>query len=174
MAGEWYVNSATVTTTNAVWYTTTTTCAATATVWASGNAYWVDATPYWNVGGYDYDTPLCVEEPAAAVARGDARARALELLREMLSDAERAEMETERVLTVESKSSKRRYRIRTDAERHGNIEEIDAQGRVVATLCCAPRGSIPVEDALLGQKLALEHDEDAFRKAANITPRRAA
>lgn len=104
----------------------------------------------------------------------DAETRAKALLEESLSEKQREEMEKERYFTVESKDSKRRYRVRTDKGRHGNIEELDEQGRAVATLCCAPQGAIPLGDALLGQKLALEADEEMFRKAANRTALRVA
>ena len=113
-------------------------------------------------------------EAERAAERLKAKERAERLLEEMLSEAQRAEMEAYRYFTVESRTSKRRYRVKTNMGRHGNIEELDAKGRVVATLCCAPKGSIPDADALLGQKLALEADEDEFRKAANFTQRRAA
>lgn len=106
--------------------------------------------------------------------RAQAEEAAAKLLAETLSASQRVEMAKERYFTVESQHSKRRYRVRTNQGRHGNIEELDAKGRVVATLCCAPSGLIPVADALLGQKLALEGDEEEFLKYANRTPRRVA
>lgn len=102
-------------------------------------------------------------------ARKEAEARADALLRETLSEEQRKEIAAHRYFTVESKTSKRRYRVRTDAGRHGNIDELDAQGRVVARLCCAPVGNIPDADALLGQALNLRYNEDEFRATANHT-----
>lgn len=113
-------------------------------------------------------------EAERARAEAEAKARAEALLEENLTDAERAELKRERYLTVESRTSKRRYRIHAGQGCHGNIVEVDNDGRAVASLCCAPRGSIPEGDYLLAQKLHLEHNEEEFRRVANITPRRTA
>lgn len=104
----------------------------------------------------------------------EARKTADELLRANLTPSQLREMDESKVFTVISKTSRRRYRIRTDKERHGNIEELDAQNRAVASYCGAPGGNIPIGDALLGQKLMLECAEDEFLRFANKTPLRRA
>lgn len=115
---------------------------------------------------------------AEARARADeerrqvAKVRARALFEDALSPDQRRELADCRYITVESATSKRRYRIRCDTERHGNIIELDPAGVEVARLCVAPDGYLPLEDALLGQLLFLQHDEDALRRAANITPLR--
>jgi hypothetical protein len=109
------------------------------------------------------------EQRIVAEARKEAEARAEKLLQETLSEEQRKEIERHRYFTVESLSTRRRYRVRTDKGRHGNIEEVDESGRVLNKLCCAPHGNIPHADALVGQALNLRLNEDEFRRAANIT-----
>lgn len=112
----------------------------------------------WGVG--------TTQEPDVAP---EAEKRAEELLDAALTKRQRRQLRTHRYFTVESKTSKRRYRIHAGKGRHGNIEEVDEAGRSVRQLCCAPTGKIPEADALLGQKLYLEHAEEEFRRTANIT-----
>lgn len=150
-----------------------------------------DVWRHWNTGtaasatiAIYPDRELTPEEAAAAAERdarlhaeaqermrvlAEAKARAQALLEEGLDEDQRAELQRERHFTVESRTSKRRYRIKVGSGRHGNIEEVDEQGTPVRRLCCAPVGNIPEPDAILGQKLFLEHDEEAFRRSANIT-----
>lgn len=103
----------------------------------------------------------------------EAKTRAEALLEETLSEDQRDELKRERYFTVESKTSKRRYRVRAGMGCHGNIEEVDEQGRALSNICCAPRGSMPEADALVGQKLWLEYDDEAFLRVANVEIRRA-
>lgn len=97
-----------------------------------------------------------------------ARTTAQALLEAHLTPAQRLELSTHRYFTVEGQGSKRRYRVWAGKGKHGNIEELDAKGVKVASLCCAPQAEMPEADALLSQKLFLELDEEAFRKTANI------
>lgn len=153
MAGEWYY-----------WNDTATSYTAddcNSTTWTTWTITAADCTTNdaWNMWT-SYSDPS--HDPKV-------QERANALLNEVLTEAQRKEMAKHRYFTVESRTSKRRYRVHVDQERHGNIEELDGRGRVVAKLCCAPRGLIPIADALIGQKLSLEAAEDDFRRAANRT-----
>lgn len=60
------------------------------------------------------------------------------------------------------------YRIR---EGHsGNVDALDAAGRVVSRFCAYPLGRVPVYDVMLAQKLWLETDENMFLKKAAPCP----
>jgi hypothetical protein len=85
--------------------------------------------------------------------------RALALLREWLSPAQRAGLETRGYFEVIGSRSGKRYRIRHN--RVVNIDELDERGCRVTTWCFAPEGSLPMGDIMLAQKIALENDEDA-------------
>lgn len=123
---------------------------------------------------YTPEQMASAEEHARAdqAKRAAAKVAARALFEGALSPDQRRELADHRYITVESATSKRRYRIRCDQDRHGNIIELDPAGIEVARLCVAPDGYLPLEDALLGQLLFLKHDEDALRRAANITPLR--
>lgn len=92
------------------------------------------------------------------------------LLESMLTDLQREQVKAFRYFTVEGSKTKRRYRVRTDHTRHGNIIELDEKGEPIRSYCVAPSGGIPLADALLGQKLCIEYNEDHFLEKANMTP----
>ena len=168
----------------------TLTCTATTTNnWYGWNdVYWVTATDStwagWTSGTITTSNNILIrgnhnwapaeqtEQQKAAAKK--AKQRAERLLDESLSEAQREELAKERYFTVEGGGSKRRYRIKAGKGVHGNVWEVDEQGREVASLCAAPRGSLPEADALIAQKLWLEHNEEEFRKVANISQRRVA
>ncbi len=146
---------------------------ASSTIWIN----WNDSAS-WN----DYRVFAAREPTQAELAAKEERKRKLaerqerarKLLEEVLDEQQQRELEEHRYFTVHSRTSKRRYRVKVNAGVHGNVEEIDHEGRVIASLCCAPEGGIPKDDAFVGQKLWLEHDDEGFRRVANITRRRAA
>lgn len=156
---DWNVGYASATTTN-VWTSWTTT--------TTSGTYYYDGSGAW---GSQESAETRTERERKEKAAHD---RAHALFRESLSPSQRREVKRHRYFTVESRTSKRRYRIRTDRERHGNIEEVNDRGEVLRSLCGAPGGSIPIHDALLGQKLFLEHAEAEFLEKANVTERRVA
>lgn len=151
---------------------------ATGTVWVQGLSS--SSTGDWGWSGdwgqirYTYE----VEDETEAEDEteiDEARERADRLLQEGLSRRQRRELRRARRFTVYNRRSRRRYRIIAGMGKHGNIEEIDADGSVVNEICAAPAGALPEGDYLLAQKLHLELNEEEFRQAANITPvRRAA
>lgn len=58
----------------------------------------------------------------------------------------------------------KKYRL--DRHTHGNVYLVDEANRVLKKFCAQPNG-VPVDDAILAQKLTLELDEPAFLRVAN-------
>jgi hypothetical protein len=97
--------------------------------------------------------------------RRSAHLRAITLLREWLSAAQREQYARSQHFDVFVSASGRRYRIY-----HGtqfNIEELDGEGDAVAALCFVPEGRLAVGDVMLAQKIALETNEMAALVVAN-------
>jgi hypothetical protein len=80
------------------------------------------------------------------------------------------EWQSNQQLIIEGQSGTR-YGIKRG--RVHNIVELDDEGKVVNNLCCLPKAvdgdHLPDGDILLGQILHLKHNEDEFRRVANIT-----
>lgn len=91
--------------------------------------------------------------------------RAEELLLGQLSEEQKHDMLTRGHFFLLTKSG-RRYRIARRT--HGNIVLLDGQDRAVTQYCAQPN-NVPVDDAVLAQKLALELDEESFLRVANAT-----
>jgi hypothetical protein len=97
--------------------------------------------------------------------RRTAHLRAITLLKEWLSSAQREQYERTQHFDVLGSASGRRYRIY-----HGtqfNIEEVDADGDAVAALCFVPEGRLAVGDVMLAQKIALKTNEPGALAVAN-------
>lgn len=124
-------------------------------------------------GGTFSNGPLTEEVRAALAAQKTrievAKKTAHELLCAHLTETQLREMEEKKFFTVIAKHSRRKYQIRTDKERHGNIYLLGDDNLPIASLCAAPGGNIPIGDAILGQKLMLEHAEEEFLQRANRT-----
>jgi hypothetical protein len=102
---------------------------------------------------------------AARVAAKHAPSRkARALLYRNLDHVQRHQLRSDKFFELTS-SSGRRMRIR-DGTMVGNVDELDANGHRIANYCAHPAG-VPVADALLTQKLALEVNDDAFFAVAN-------
>ena len=84
----------------------------------------------------------------------DARTRGERLLRANLSAAQRRQLDDVNYFEVIGGASGRRYRIRNTFSI--NVDELDAQRKVVRKWCFSPEGSLVCADVLLAQKLALE------------------
>lgn len=128
--------------------------------------YWAPGETLWHS---DPDALLVAGEPQAR--RVSASDRALDLFRSVITPEQLGEYERTGSITVRSPSG-RRYHVNCSPAygRHGNIKEIDREGKQLASICVAPGGPIPHYDAILGQIIALQHDEHALRQAANFTP----
>lgn len=105
-----------------------------------------------------------LEEKAETMVQ--AQNKALALLKSLLTDAERIELEQHSRITVTAQSGEV-YRLAMG--RSGNILRIKHNGPV-EKLCVHPIMDVPYADVLIAQKLLLENDEKEFRRLANITP----
>lgn len=105
---------------------------------------------------------LCAEAKAAAE-------KATALLLSLLDARQRERYTRDGWFIVHGKHH--RYRIRRG--RIGNVDVIERDGRVIHSLCAHPAdSSLPDEDVMLAQKLALEANEKAFVRVANVHHRR--
>jgi hypothetical protein len=106
---------------------------------------------------------------AESLERERAQARARLLLREQLTEEQKAELADKRYFSLavlDSRTGERRnYRIHQG--RAGNVEQVDDQGRRIKRFCIHPSIACPDEDTMLAQKLLLETREDDFRRIAN-------
>jgi len=97
-----------------------------------------------------------------------AKQNAERLLLAHLSEEQREQLKRERAFTLHLPSG-RKYRIGRGT--HGNVQLLDESGQPIRRYCAQPPG-VPVDDAVLAQKLALETDEEGFLRVANMTPLR--
>jgi hypothetical protein len=84
----------------------------------------------------------------------DAEGRAIRLLKENLSATQLEQYEPHRHFDVIGGHSGKRYRIRPSTSM--NIDEYDADGRLVTSWCFVPEGPLGTGDVMLAQKFALE------------------
>jgi hypothetical protein len=179
----WYTWTSGSTTTasdgNTVWgrwasADTSATTSNSATVWYewSGRAYAVKQVVY-------QPAPETEEQKQARLARAAEQARAAEerrrqeaealqraedLLMLQLSEKQRSDWKKHKAFDVISQSGKR-FRIRN--ERSMNVDEYDADNKMVARHCIVPQTHVPAPDQYVMQKLMLEHQEADFMRIAN-------
>jgi hypothetical protein len=100
----------------------------------------------------------------------EAEQRSSRLLRDWLSDQQRAQYDKYGYFEVVGCHSGKRYRIL-----HGtasNITELDDSGQPVLGWCFVPRDNLASGDVMLAQKIALETDErGALKIARTLAPR---
>lgn len=164
--------------TTATWTTWTTTLSANTTVTSTVWMHWTDPP-----------APQLTDEEIAArhaerveqrrvkeAAEAAVRARAEETLRAVLDAEQWASWEREKHFELITQSG-RRYRIRRGVS--GNVRLIE-DGAEREALCAHPPtsvqdddgrhlGRLPMEDVVIAQVLALQTDEEGFRRTANIT-----
>ena len=162
------------------WFTWTTTSATTTTVTATSSAYasWVEHITYRQETREAQQDRLARETEAQRVATEQrlqreaveqrAAQRAEQLLVETLTTEQARAWQENRAFFVTGHKTGKRYKIREGS--HGNIKELDAQGKECASLCVnVPRG-LPNQDNVLAQKLMLEwHEEELLRRANRHT-----
>jgi len=108
------------------------------------------------------------ERERAQLQRSLAEKRAEKLLQQSLNDRQREELSSKGFFTLRTVAENREerfYRIRRGRSR--NIEQIDAGGRHLKTLCAHPAENVPDADTMLVQKLMLEAQEPEFLRIAN-------
>lgn len=180
----WASNSTAISFTNNTWTTWAGTTSGTNTLdsvwisWGSGTSYRV-AQQIWPAAqrtpeqieadrvareARDEQYRIQEEERKAAVARAE------ELLKDNLSEAQRKEYEKDKHFHVVAGG--KTYRIRKGWS--GNVELLNGKGEVLSRYCIHPTTYVPEEDNMLAQKLMLETAEEEFVRVANRTVVRAA
>lgn len=107
------------------------------------------------------------EDAERKAVQGAANARALELLRSMVSEQQWADYQAKGWFEVRG-SRGRRWRIRKSGQ-SGNVDLMPETGEVrEASFCAHPRDWLPNADAHLAQMLALVTDEEEFVRVANV------
>lgn len=98
--------------------------------------------------------------------RAGAQRRALDLLKQILTETQLAAFEKDECIPVDASSGKK-YVIKKG--RAGNVFSIK-DGKLVEKYCIHPRDSeVPEADVMLAQKLILETNEEEFLRIANKT-----
>lgn len=93
--------------------------------------------------------------------------RAEELLLRNLTPGQRASYLEHGRFTVKTK---RRHRYAIGKARSQNVVRINKRGKPMRVYCLTVGHGVPLPDALLGQKLMLDHDEDHFLAVARQWP----
>jgi hypothetical protein len=169
-----------------VWQDDTTTCATTCTPSSTAFAFsnTTSATPvssssaiYWPVW-HDVEMPAVILPsrrmgfPPQAGEEQEKRARANECAKQILLDhltpQQRETVEKNGWFTIQGGETGKLYRVGTRGFA-GNVEELDADGKPVARLCCHLSDALPHHDHHLAQKLMLEWEEQTFLELANRT-----
>lgn len=97
--------------------------------------------------------------------RAEAKEKAEKLLQSALSSEQREELNNKGFFHCKSRVGNR-YRIYRGS--HGNVKLLNPSGKEIEKLCVQP-SYVPEGDCMLAQKLHIEHNEDDFRRTANIT-----
>jgi len=106
-----------------------------------------------------------LRQEAAARELKAAKDKAEVLLLRHLSPQQQEDLRTKNSFTVEVDGCK--YRIHRGS--HGNVQMLgETAGQIRKSFCIQPR-DCPEGDAMLAQKLMLEHDAEEFWKIANVT-----
>jgi hypothetical protein len=95
-------------------------------------------------------------------------ARGRRLLRNWLSEGQRAQFDASNFFDVIGCHTSRRYRIYYATA--ANVEELDKVGRPIVRHCFIPKGDLVPGDVMLAQKIGLETDELAALVVANRFP----
>lgn len=116
-------------------------------------------------------------ELAARTQLAKAEDRARELLMMLLSNEEAEWLTRHKEIMVRSDGG-RMYVIEDRGAVHGNIREVDEHGCVLGRVCVQPRmyddeanAAIPISDGIVGQYLAIKHNEEELRRTGNWSHR---
>jgi hypothetical protein len=141
--------------------------AGTVNTWEYRPDHFADVTEGYNTAAYNW-TYGAAPAPTAKERRYRevAKRKAARLLNMYLTKEQRGTLEAYGWFEVVAPSGTR-YRIKRGKSQ--NIYELSADNKAVRRLCAHPAQDAPDEDHMLIQKLALETDEQGFRKIANIT-----
>ena len=95
----------------------------------------------------------------------DAQTRAIQLLKQQLTPAQREQYDKRHHFYVTGGDTGRLYRIRHGVQM--NVERLDRMGRRIHVLCFMPEGGLAIGDVMLAQKIALELFETETLQIAN-------
>ena len=93
--------------------------------------------------------------------------KARQLLKEVLTEDQDAQLTKDGYFELTSIKSGKRYRIKKGFAM--NVEELDAQGKKLRSMCFHPNVHVHHYDNMAIQKLILENDEEEARKVANFS-----
>jgi hypothetical protein len=108
---------------------------------------------------------IYLHESRAARADQEAEERAAALLRRLLSDGERRQLEQHQYLAVQSPSTA--DRVYWVPAKKGWVEVYDSS-RLTMRLCVEPMQPLPPSDLVLMHKLMIEGSESEYLRQANV------
>jgi hypothetical protein len=161
------------------WTSTTSTCATsstwdnwnspTASAYSSGTwIYWTALTPTTSCTSTTYSTSNVwvswVDIRAEKEKAKEEKAR--QLLKEVLTEDQDAQLTKDGYFELTSIKSGKRYRIKKGFSM--NVEELDKDGKRLRSMCFHPNVHVHHYDNMAIQKLMLENDEEEARKVANF------
>jgi hypothetical protein len=120
---------------------------------------------------YELSVGVLFDEPGATVGytgKPDAAEKAMALLQNWLTPAQRACFRDNRHFMVVGSASKKKYRI--DTGQVFNVHLLDEAGTNIRNLCFVPDNTQCAGDVMLAQKIMLETDEDHALQIANKQP----
>jgi hypothetical protein len=179
---SWTTTASTVEYTWKAWVVDATSCSDATTVWTTWNTSTASGSYVVSADGYvDKRTAeqkaadearwaaereqVRVRAAEAEVVRKAARAKARKLLESLLTEAQRESLAKRKFFEVVAQSG-RRYRIKEGT--HGNVVELNDDGKEVMRWCGQP-GGVPDYDANAAQMLQLRFAEAEFRRLSNGT-----
>lgn len=163
------------------WTALTPTTSGTSTTYSTSNV-WVS----WVDNGYAVSPPRETAEERRAREQRDAEYRAeqerqakiraekekakeekaRQLLKEVLTEEQDAQLTKDGYFELTSVKSGKRYRIKKGFSM--NVEELDKDGKRLRSMCFHPNVHVHHYDNMAIQKLMLENDEEEARKVANF------
>ena len=150
-----WINSSTTSTSSAIW-----------PGWVHAQSR-VEITAEQRAAREQADREYAAQRERERAATAEAKAKAEKLLQSALTDAEKTELRDRGFFTCRSRKGNL-YRVYRGS--HGNVKRLDPTGKKEIEKLCVQPPAVPEGDCMLAQKLHIEHDEDGFRKTANITP----
>lgn len=113
------------------------------------------------------ETEARVQREKEIREREVAKQKAEALLLSMLDPEQTKELQEKNSFVLVSELANR-YRIRRG--RSMNVDQLDTEGKKIATLCAHPREAVPDADTMVAQMLMLTNHEQDFLRVANRSP----
>lgn len=110
------------------------------------------------------ETETRLRRESEILEREEAKQKAETLLLSMLDPEQTKELQEKNSFVLVSELANR-YRIRRG--RSMNVDQLDTEGKKIATLCAHPREAVPDADTMVAQMLMLTNHEQDFLRVAN-------